>query len=60
MKATRAPRTSELRWAIVDRNGKFWRSKMAPYVLLSRRHARDCRDDGERVVRVRVTVEVVE
>lgn len=59
-KATRNPRVSVLRWALVTKSGTFLQNKVRVLTWSSRRLAREERLAGDRVVRVRVTVEVVE
>jgi hypothetical protein len=55
-KAKVNPRVSILRWAVVNPNGKF-AGVGAPFDFATRKQARYFADFGERVVRVRVTVE---
>lgn len=60
-KAKRSPYSSQLRWAAVKADGTFYQVATGDvFTWRSRHRARLCRDPGERVVRVRVTVEVVE
>lgn len=60
-KVKRSPYSSQLRWAAVKADGTFFQVATGE-VLTWRSHHRAllCCDPDERVVRVRVTVEVVE
>ena len=58
-KQRRSPMVSTLRWAIT-RGTEFIGTGLCAYLFETRKIARRCCNPGERVVRVRVTVEVVE
>lgn len=60
MKATKRPRINVLRWALVDRRGQLRHYYGNPMHWHTRSTARLNRAADERVVLVRVTVEVVE
>lgn len=60
MKATRNPRSSDLAWAVVNNDGGYLKLKLLPLIFVTRKTARAFCHSSQRVVRVRVTVEVVD